>query len=65
MNEMLLTMLNRIQLTQKQPPRGVLKIYEKFKRKYLCQSVCFSKVAPRGLQLYKKRYSGAGDSAKC
>ena len=61
MPEMLLTMLNRIQLTQKQSPRGVLTIYEKFKGKYLCQSVSFSEVAARGLQLYKERYSGTGE----
>ena len=48
-------------INSKAVAQGVLTIYEKFKGKYLCQSVSFSKVAARGLQLYKERYSGTGE----
>ena len=38
--------------------KGVLRSFTKFKRKHLCQSLVFNKVAVLSLQLYQKRNSG-------
>ena len=40
--------------------KSVLKNFAKFTGKHLCQSHFFNKVVGWGLQLYLKRYSGAG-----